>query len=139
MTQRVNNTNSIEISPSMVTFREYCKSFVDFRENDLENGWGWFVDMELNFESARINQYKNKYTRISKCLHTPQTIKEYSSIRSRNSMSNLHDTSMIFQMDTDDDKNDDKNNDKNKTSMYSFIYINTICILFIAFICYYMY
>ena len=131
MSQSVNSTNSIEISSSMMTFREYYRRFIEFTDHDLENGWGWFVDIELNFEPERVIQYKNKYNSISKCLHTPQTITEYHSIRSRNSMSNLHETSMIFQMDNDDDKNN--------TSMNGFIYINTICIILIALICYYIY
>lgn len=136
MTQSVNYTSPIEISQSMMTFREYYMSFIEFTDNDLENGWGWFVDIELNFEPAKIIQHKNKNKNknncLSKYLHIPQTIKEYHSIRSRNSMSNLHESSMIFQMDDDDDN-------KNKTSIANFIYINTICIILMALIFYYIY
>jgi hypothetical protein len=103
MSQRV---SEVLTSPSMMTFREYYMSFIGIRDPHLANGWGWFVDIELNSEPIRIQRYKKS----SQFVSIPNTIKEYPSIRSMKSMKNLHDTSMIFEMDDIDETKHRTNN-----------------------------
>lgn len=122
--------NEVQLSPSM-TFREYYMSFISIKESQLTNGWGWFVDTELNSEPILIPT-NNRY-RSTQYVSIPKTIKEYPSIRSMKSMNNLHDTSMIFQMD------EDINIVNNKNISSTFICVNTICIVLIAFIYYSVY
>lgn len=114
--------SEVQLSPSMMTFKEYCMS-IGVREPNLTNGWGWFVDIEANFE--QINTIK--YQRSSQHVSIPKTIQEYPSIRSMKSMQNLHDTSMIFEMD---------DNNKHRTNKYVNIVTHTIG-LFGVIVCYY--
>jgi hypothetical protein len=98
MSQSFNSTqNYFQISPSMMTFKEYCKYFLEIKEPHSTNGWGWFIDIESNSEPIKIYRYQ----KTSKYVSIPKTIPEYPSIRSMKSMKNLHDTSMIFEMDDD--------------------------------------
>jgi hypothetical protein len=100
MSQSFNSTqNYFKISPSMMTFKEYCKYFLEIKEPHSTNGWGWFIDIESNSEQIKISSYR--YQKTSKYVSIPKTIQEYPSIRSMKSMKNLHDTSMIFEMDDD--------------------------------------
>lgn len=77
--------------------REYSiilskKIFMKFGINggqDSKEEWGWFIDPELSY--CMFN--KNKYTKnidLTKHLSIPETIKEYPSIRSRKSITNLN-------------------------------------------------
>lgn len=109
MSQMFNLTQKeFSISPSMMTFKEYYMSFID-KEPYLANGWGWFVDIELDYEPITITKPYNHY-KSSHYVSIPKTIKEYPSIRSMKSMKNLHDTSMIFDMDEDLVNNRSNNN-----------------------------
>jgi len=112
-------------SPSMMTFREYYMSFIGIRDPHLANGWGWFVDIELNSEPIRIQRYKKS----SQFISIPNTIKEYPSIRSMKSMKNLHDTSMIFEMDDIDET-------KHRTNKYVNIITHTLGLIGVV-LCYY--
>jgi hypothetical protein len=119
-----------------MTFNEYFIKFVKSDAN-LANGWGWFVDIELNEESSKIlhNRFnnsifnKNKYRYNIHKISLPSTIEEYPSIRSMKSMTNLNDTSMIFQ-------NIEDYNTKHITNNYIMVYTNIIGIITLA-LCYY--
>lgn len=103
MSQNFNSFKKEVISPSMMTFKEYYMSFMAIKVPHFANDWGWFVDIELNSEPIR--QIKPFYGyKPSRYVSVPETIREYPSIRSMKSMKNLHDTSMIFEMDDDDIK-----------------------------------
>jgi hypothetical protein len=89
----------------MMTFREYYAVFVGIKEPPITNGWGWFVDLELNSEPIKItNSHFNRYKPL-KYISVLNTIKEYPSIRSMKSITNLNDVSMKFEMDKDFNKN----------------------------------
>lgn len=85
-------------SLSMKTFKEYY----------LVNGWGWFVDIELNAE--QIMMKKKLYYKPPQCVTVPKTIKEYPSIRSMKSIKNLHEISMTSEINDDNDKKHITNN-----------------------------
>jgi len=116
MSERLNRINEMQISPSMMTFKEYYMQFICVNDSNLTNGWGWFVDIELNTEPIRIIQ-QNRYK-----MKIPTTIKEIPSIRSMKSMKNLHDASMIFDMDVDD-------NLKHRTNNNIMICVNLIGVI----------
>jgi hypothetical protein len=128
MSESINKNSELVVSPSMMTFKEYYMRFLGISDANLANGWGWFVDIELNEEPIRVVQ--NKYKRSNKYISIPKPIKEYPSIRSMKSMRNLHDTSMIFEMDEDD-------NLKHRTNNYSLVCANLIGIVALA-LCYYV-
>jgi len=111
---------------SIMPFREYYMSFVGIRVPYLENGWGWFVDIELNSEAIGIQKYK----KLSQYFLIPKTIQEYPSIRSMKSMNNLHDTSMIFEMNNVD-------NSKHRMNRFVSIVIDTLVGIIGVFLCYY--
>jgi len=116
----------VQSSPSMMTtYKEYCMSFIDIKEEDLSNDWGWFVDIELDSEPIQIKRgpKPSQYVSIMK------TIPEYPSIHSMKSMLNLHDTSMIFKMDNVD-------NNKHKTNKGFSVITHTIWLI-VVIICYY--
>lgn len=128
MSQSFNTMQSeIQPYPSIISFREYYMSFIGIRDPYLENGWGWFVDIELNSEPIRIQKYKKP----SQYISNPKTIQEYPSIRSMKSMKNLHDTSMIFEMDDVDDS-------KHRTNRFVSIVIDTLVGIIRVILCYYM-
>ena len=136
MSERFYNNNSLSMPSSTMTFNEYFIKFVKSDAN-LANGWGWFVDIELNEESSKIlhNRFnnsifnKNKYRYNIHKISLPSTIEEYPSIRSMKSMTNLNDTSMIFQ-------NIEDYNTKHITNNYIMVYTNIIGIITLA-LCYY--
>jgi hypothetical protein len=130
MSHTFNSTpKEVIMSPAMMSFKEYYMSFMGIREPYLANGWGWFVDIESNAEHIRAINSPYKH-RPSKYVLIPKTIKEYPSIRSMKSMSNLHDTSMIFEMD-DDSKH------RTNNSNYSNIIVHSIGIIGLT-ICYFL-
>lgn len=101
MSQNYNSVKKeVPLSPSMMTFKEYYMSFIGVKDPHLTNGWGWFIDIESNTEPIRKIK-PSYYYKPSRHVSVPKTIQEYPSIRSMKSMSNLHDTSMIFEMDDD--------------------------------------
>lgn len=127
MFQSFNTMQSeVQTNPSIKTFREYYMSFIVISDPYLENGWGWFVDVELNSEPIIIQQYKKP----SQYCSIPRTIQEYPSIRSMKSIQNLHDTSMIFEMDDIDDS-------KHRTNRFVNI-VKNIVIIMIVILCYYL-
>lgn len=131
MSQSFNSIQKeVSMSPSMMTFKEYYMSFIGIKDPHLANGWGWFVDIELNSEPIRVIKPVYHY-KPSKYVSVPKTIQEYSSIRSMKSMRNLHDTSMIFEMDED--------YIKHRTNSFSYgnIVTHTIGIIGLV-ICYFM-
>jgi hypothetical protein len=97
MTELLTNSGLV-ISPSIMTFKEYYMRFMGTDDTNLANGWGWFVDIELNVEPIRVirNKYTNNTNNTNKYI---SPIKEYPSIRSMKSMKNLHDSYMIFEND----------------------------------------
>lgn len=120
----------VNLFPSMMSFKEYYMGFVGIRDPHLANGWGWFVDIELNAEPIRIMK-PVYYSKPSQYITVLKPIKEYPSIRSMKSMKNLHDTSMIFEMDDDDMKH--------RTNNYNYgkIISHTLGVVGII-ICYFM-
>lgn len=102
--KNISNNQKIQISQSIMSFNDYYFTFVGIKETHLANDWGWFIDIDLNTEPIRVPL--NNYVRNKPSQHISDlnTIKEYPSIRSMKSMKNLHDTSMIFEMDDDDNK-----------------------------------
>lgn len=120
----------VPLSPSMMTFKEYYMAFIGIRDPHLANGWGWFVDIELNAEPIRMVKPSYHY-KPSQYVTVPKTIKEYPSIRSMKSMKNLHDTSMIFEMDDDDMKH------RTNNCSYGNIITHTLGLIGLI-ICYFM-
>ncbi len=106
-----------------MTFKQYCMSFIEEKEQILIGEWGWFIDIESNFEPIKTIKYQT----FSRHVSILKTIKEYPSIRSMKSMKNLHDMSMIFEMD-------DVN--KHRTNKYVNIVTHTIGLLGVI-VCYY--
>lgn len=108
------------------SLQEYCIKVVEIKESYIGNGWGWFVDLDLKSISKSkpikiIQNYKSSQVHIEKL----NTIKEYPSIRSMKSMTNLH------QM------NNEMNNEINKlriNHMNLYKYSNFICINLIGII-----
>jgi hypothetical protein len=135
-TQKLNNNIMVSTSPFMMTINEYFTKI--FRtDTNLENGWGWFVDIELNSEPIRVvkktfNKYNiyNGYNKYNRYMSIPKTIKEYPSIRSMKSTRNLHDTSMLFNMEED-------NNEKSNSNKYASLYTNLMGVLILGF-CFYI-
>lgn len=128
MYQSFNSMQKEVTSPSMMTFKEYYMAVTGIREPHLANGWGWFVDIELNSEP--IKKLQTKYIRYKPSQYL-STIKEYPSIRSMKSMRNLHDTSMIFDMDYDLEKHITNKNISN-------VCVHGFCIITLLTICYYL-
>lgn len=132
MSQSFNSIQKeVSISPSMMTFKDYYMAFVGIRDPHLANGWGWFVDIESNSEPLRVMK-PVYYYKPSQYVKVSETIKEYPSIRSMKSMRNLHDTSMIFEMDDFDDKKHRTNNNG-----YGNLITHTVGIITLV-ICYFM-
>ena len=72
-------------------FKEYCLSFIYTQNYELDNGWGWFVDTELQIIDDTHNC--NRFIRPSKYASIPETIMEHSSIRrSMKSLKNIQET-----------------------------------------------
>ena len=142
MSQCSNTMGSkIQASQSMMTYREYYMTFTGKEEPYLlTNGWGWFVDIETNSESTRIQ----KYQKTLKNILIPETIHEYPSIRSMKSMKNLHDIHDIYKIfdiddiDDIDDINDiyDNKHRMNSYSYFSKMITHSICLIGII-VCYY--
>lgn len=118
-------------SPYMMTFKEYYMAFIGIRDPYLANGWGWFVDIEINSEPIKTTKYKYNRIKPSQYVSIPSTIKEYPSIRSMKSMTNLYDTSMIFDMDDD--------LEKHITNKLPNICLHGFCIISLFTIYYYYY
>ena len=94
------------------SLQEYYIKVVEIKDSYIGNGWGWFVDLDLKTIS------KSKPIKIIQNYKSSQnTIKEYPSIRSMKSMTNLH------QM------NNEMNNHKNFYKYSNFICINLIGII----------
>jgi hypothetical protein len=104
---------------SMASFNEYYTKLVTLKNITFNDGWGWFIDIESDYQEIFPNKYKKQTLNH---LHLP-TINEMSSLRSFKSMKNLHEDSMIFKMDEEVEK-------KNK---YKYTYIkwamHSVCIL----------
>jgi len=113
-----NNNNHLD------EFRRYSimlskRIFMKFGINtsDSKEEWGWFIDPEINYHMFNKNKYtKNVYT--TKHVSIPETIKEYPTIRSRQSMTNLND------FETDKSNSNCKNKNKNNKNNTSFNYKN---------------
>jgi hypothetical protein len=132
MSQSFNSMqNEVVPCPSMMTFKDYYMGFIGVREPHLANGWGWFVDIELNPEPIRRPQYKYNRNKPSQYVSISDTIKEYPSIRSMKSMKNLYDATMIFDMDDDLEKHR-----TNKKILN--ICLHVFCIITLMTICYYL-
>jgi|Laugresbdmm110dd_1035094.scaffolds.fasta_scaffold43869_2 hypothetical protein len=73
------------------SLQEYCIKVVEIKDSYIGNGWGWFVDLDLKSISKSkpikiIQNYKSSQVHIERL----NPIKEYPSIRSMKSMTNLH-------------------------------------------------
>ena len=103
-----------------LSFKEYHDNLAVTKESNIENGYGWFVDLEENTNTT-INSNTNIIRRIktSQYISIPETINEFPSIKSFSSVQSLDDSSIFFEMD-------DIKNDKNKPNIMTYTYIN-IC------------
>lgn len=77
---------------SMMTFKDYFNTFVRSSNIQFSDDWGWFIDIESNSKNQYIyfpsnNQFSKQN---SKYTYVPKTIHEIPSIRSFDSMNNLH-------------------------------------------------
>ena len=99
----------------------------------LENGWGWFVDVDLNTEPVRIVQNNITY-KSSQNRSLLKTIQEYPSIRSMKSMKNLNDTSMMFEFDEYDNNHRTNNNNNISNINVTIIKITQWYLYFMSFI-----
>jgi hypothetical protein len=93
----MNSSNNNKKCVSFLTFKEYCLSFI-YKESQLIDGWGWFVDIEENKEKILSAVSKNhNHKQVKHSLSIPTTIQERSYIqsrlRSRQSISNLQEYS----------------------------------------------
>ena len=100
------------------SLQEYYIKVVEIKDPYIGNGWGWFVDLDLtSFPKSKpikiIQNYKS----------SQNTIKEYPSIRSMKSMTNLH------QMNNEMKNQIYLNNHKNLYKYSNFICINLIGII----------
>jgi len=135
MAERLNNKHLI-VLPSKMTYKEYYMKFIRKNEANLANGWGWFVDIELNSEPVReIQNRSNVYNRYR--LFPSLPTKTNPSIQSKKSVRNLQDTSMMFEMDEDNKEGRNDHNKKSRTNNYSLLFTNCIGVLAVA-ICYYI-
>ena len=121
-------TNNQYFISSMTSINEYYTKLVTLKNITFNDGWGWFIDIESNYQEIFPNKYKKQTL-----THLP-TINEMSSLRSFKSMSNLHEDYMIFKMDKELDEELEK---KNK---YKYTYIkwtmHSVCILCIIWVFY---
>lgn len=124
------NSQQVKMSPIKMTFRDYYLAFVELNEPYLANGWGWFVDIELDYEPIKNLPNNNRY-KTSQNVSIPKTIQEYPSIRSMKSMRNLHDTSMMFEMD---DVYDDKHRTNKHFGSIITHSVGLITLIFVYFI-----
>ena len=90
--------DDIQVSRTMITFKEYYMKFIGTRDPQTTNGWGWFVDIELNSQPIKFIENNGMYKQ-SQNVSIPEIIKEYPSIRSMKSMKNLQHTSQIDEDD----------------------------------------
>jgi hypothetical protein len=120
-TQNMYNHQEIKLSPLLMTFNEYYNSFMGIKDPLLENGWGWFVDIELNSQPVKI--IKNNRYKSSQKMLIPTTIQEYPSIRSMKSMKNLQDTSLMFEMNECENNHRTNNNTSNIRISHWYLYI----------------
>lgn len=119
------NSKIFQKIPSMISYKDYYMNYIGTKETNLDNGWGWFIDLELNSEPLKLNTYRKKYTKII----YPKTIKEFPNIRSMKSISNFNDQSMVFEMD------EEINHRTNNNLIYCLNYL----LRFIGFmVCYYI-
>ena len=104
------------------SLQEYYIKFTEIKDPCLGNEWGWFVDLDFKgLPKSRPIQIIQSY----KSSLTP--IKEYPSIRSMKSITNLH--QMNYKMNYKIDK---INNKIDKINVYK--YTNFICINLIGII-----
>jgi hypothetical protein len=119
-------TNNQYFISSMTSINEYYTKLVTLKNITFTDGWGWFIDIESNYQEIFPNKYKKQTLNH---LHLP-TINEMPSLRSFNSMRNLHEDSMFFKMDEELEK-------KNK---YKYTYIkwamHSVCILGVIWVFY---
>ena len=110
-------TNNQDFISSMTSINEYYTKLVTLKNITFNDGWGWFIDIESNYQEIFPNKYKKQTL-----THLP-TINEMPSLRSFKSIRNLNEDSMIFKMDKELEK-------KNK---YKYTYIkwaiHSVCIL----------
>ena len=104
-------TNNQVFISSMTSFNEYYTNSITLKNITFVDGWGWFIDLESNYQEISPNKYKKQTLN-----HLP-TIHEISSLKSFKSMGNL------LKMDED----------LNKKNKYKYTYIkwvtHSVCIL----------
>jgi hypothetical protein len=108
------------------SLQEYYIKVVEIKDPYIGNGWGWFVDLDsISFPKSKpikiIQNYKSSQIHLN-------TIKEYPSIRSMKSITNLN------QMNNEINKL--RINHKNFYKYTNFIYINLIGIIIFTMIYY---
>ena len=112
------------------SLQEYYIKVVEIKDPYIGNGWGWFVDLDLiSFPKSKpikiIQNYKSSQIYLN-------PIKEYPSIRSMKSMTNLNEMNNQF----NNQLNNQFNNKINFYKYSNFICINLIGIITFAMIYY---
>ncbi len=135
MAERLYN-NKLMVSPSKMTFKEYYMKFIGKNDTNLANGWGWFVDIELNSEPVReIQNRTNVHNRYR--LFPSLSPQQNQSIHSKKSVRNLQDTSMMFEMDEDDKERREDQYKNSRNINYNMLFTNCIGVIALA-VCYYI-
>ena len=78
-------TNNQDFISSMTSFNEYYTNSITLKNITFIDGWGWFIDLESNYQE--ISPLNTKYKKQT-LNHLP-TIHEISSLKSFKSMGNL--------------------------------------------------
>lgn len=86
-------------SLSLMSFKEYYMYFINLDIFNTDNEWGWFVDIESNYDNNKLLLYN--YHKPSKYIKKYSKIKECSSIRSMKSMKNLQEKLILIKNEED--------------------------------------
>ena len=58
--RNLTDQQNISIAPSMISYKDYYMRYIRIKETQLENEWGWFIDLELNSEPFKLNKDRKK-------------------------------------------------------------------------------
>lgn len=85
---------------SMMTFQDYFTKYINISNIHLAEGWGWFVDIDINYQN-NTHEYNKYYIQQSNynCILPIINENRIYNIRSFKSMKNLKDQSTHFEFD----------------------------------------
>lgn len=133
MSQNINNeTGSEKIESSIFSLISGVKDY--YKEKNVDNGYGWFVDIESNPEKIKKIPYNKNNYKPSKYVSIPETIPEYPTIRSLKSINNL------CEADINESEKEKYNHKYKSTKNISiFMYCNIIGTITLTLMCYTIY